>query len=83
MLKIGTLRWKGRCQRHPQFDPIEGEGAIRGACSRCYSLLEIYRQHCHLVNLIRAFGPLRERGSENSSDLSRTVQQGSLFDMAD
>jgi len=61
MLKIGTLRWKGRCGRHPQYDPADGEGAIRGACTRCYALLEIHRQHRRLLEMIRAFGPPRER----------------------
>jgi hypothetical protein len=61
MLTIGTLRWKGRCSRHPHYDPIDGEAAIKGACLRCYGLLEIYRQHRRLVELMRAFGPVRER----------------------
>lgn len=63
MLKIGTLRWKGKCGRHPHYDPSEGEAAIKGACSRCYALLEIHLHHRRLMELMRAFGPARERQS--------------------
>ena len=61
MLKLGTLRWKGRCKRHPRYDPAEGEGAIRGACHSCARLLEIYRHHKALLEMMRAFGPFRHR----------------------
>jgi hypothetical protein len=78
MLKIGTLRWKGRCGRHPQYDPSEGEGAIKGACTRCYALLDIYRQHRRLMELLRAFGPARER--QVNSAVVGDERQPSLFD---
>lgn len=61
MLKLGTLRWKGKCGRHPHYDPADGEAAIKGACPRCYALLEIFVQHRRLVELMRTFGPPRER----------------------
>lgn len=76
MLKLGTLRWKGKCARHPQYDPADGEAAIKGACARCYSLLDIHRQHRLLVDAIRAFGPPRERPAKTTVDL----RQPSLFD---
>ena len=60
MLKLGTLRWKGRCKRHPKYDPAEGEGAIKGGCERCLQLFEIHLQHKRLVAMIRAFGPARD-----------------------
>jgi hypothetical protein len=32
MLKIGTVKWRGRCPQHPTFDPeADGPGAIRSA----------------------------------------------------
>jgi hypothetical protein len=61
MLKLGTLRWKGRCKRHPRYDPADGEGAIKGGCERCRQLLEIHLQHKRLVAMIRAFGPARDQ----------------------
>ncbi len=77
MLKLGTLRWKGRCSRHPRYDPGEGEGAIRGGCDRCRALLEIYDQHQRLLKLMRSFGPIRDRGVRKEPDADR---QRSLFD---
>jgi hypothetical protein len=78
MLKVGTLRWKGRCGRHPQYDPNDGEGAIRGACNRCYALLDIHVQHRRLLELMRAFGPARERPSKVV--VAFNDRQRSLFD---
>jgi hypothetical protein len=57
MLKIGSVRWKGRCARHPRYDPeIDGLGGIKGGCRRCELLLEIHGHHRKLVRLIREFG---------------------------
>ena len=57
MLKIGSVRWKGRCGKHPRYDPeIDGLGGIRGGCSRCDMLLDIYQSHSKLVRLMREFG---------------------------
>jgi hypothetical protein len=78
MLKIGTLRWKGRCGRHPQFDPNDGEGAIRGGCARCYALLDIHRSHRRLLELMRAFGPPKERPARTKPSIDE--HQPSLFD---
>ena len=80
MLKIGTRRWKGRCARHPQYDPHDGEGGIRGACKRCYALLEIYEQHRRLMELMRTFGPMRERVANAALDGWNDPRQRSLFD---
>ena len=77
MLKLGTLRWKGRCRRHPRFDPGDGEGAIKGGCAQCHSLLEIYRQHKRLVEMMRAFRPVRDRTRKQTPD---QLRQRSLFD---
>ena len=57
MLKIGVIRWKGRCPKHPGYSPeIDGLGGIRGECQRCEMLLEIYGHHAALIQLIRQFG---------------------------
>jgi len=52
MVNLGTVRFKGRCLRHPGFDPQEGPGGIRGGCKRCELLLEIYQTHARLVELM-------------------------------
>jgi hypothetical protein len=57
MLKVGSVRWKGRCARHPRYDPaVDGLGGIRGGCRRCEMLLEIWQHHSQMVRLIREFG---------------------------
>jgi len=58
MLKIGVVRWRGKCSRHPSFDPCsDGPGAIKGGCTRCASLVEIYDLHRRMVSLMRGFAP--------------------------
>jgi hypothetical protein len=57
MLKIGAIRWKGRCHKHPGYAPeIDGRGGIKGGCHRCELLLDIYMHHTALVRAIREFG---------------------------
>jgi hypothetical protein len=80
MLRIGTLRWKGRCARHPKYDPVgDGEGGIRGGCVRCMSLLEIHQQHRRLMSMMRDFGPVRARTNRSNAD-GAPRRQPSLFD---
>ena len=64
MLKIGTIRWRGRCGKHSAYDPeIDGLGGIRGGCRRCEMLLEIYQHQQQMVRLIREFGTREEARS--------------------
>jgi hypothetical protein len=58
MLKIGAVRWRGKCSRHPKFDPFEGgRGAVKGGCARCLSLVEICESHQKMMALMRTFAP--------------------------
>ena len=58
MLKIGVVRWRGKCSRHPKFDPYtDGLGAIRGACAKCTALFEIHEYHQKMMTLMRSFAP--------------------------
>jgi len=41
-------------------------------------LLEIHQQHARLVNLMRTFGPMRERA--NRTELAGDRRQRGLFD---
>ena len=52
MVNLGTVRFKGRCSRHPGFDPNDGPGGVRGGCKRCELLLEIFQTHARLVELM-------------------------------
>ena len=61
MLKIGSIRWKGRCTKHPRYNPEEdGEGGLVGGCSRCLQLLEIFLSHKKTLGLLKSFGPMRD-----------------------
>jgi hypothetical protein len=58
MLKIGTVKWRGRCSRHPMFDPeADGPGAIKAGCSRCQDLQTIFESHQRTLRLMRTFAP--------------------------
>ncbi|HLJ49479.1 MAG TPA: hypothetical protein VKU01_25875 [Bryobacteraceae bacterium] len=58
MLKIGTVKWRGKCPRHPMFDPeVDGPGAIRGGCTRCQDLQAIFDNHQRTLRLMRTFAP--------------------------
>jgi len=58
MLKIGVVRWRGKCSRHPSFDPYaDGYGAIKGACPKCTALFEIHECHQRMVALMKGFAP--------------------------
>lgn len=57
MLKIGTVKWRGKCSKHPMFDPFEGVGGVRGGCPRCMTLIEICELHQKMVALMRTFAP--------------------------
>ena len=56
MLKIGSVRWRGKCPRHPRFDPdLDGRGAIKGECEKCTALAEIHSHHVQMLALMRGF----------------------------
>jgi hypothetical protein len=77
MLKIGSVRWRGKCPRHPKFDPyMDGRGAIRGGCEKCAALADIHNYHVQMLALMRGFSPPQKgrRRPEKKPDL-----QASLF----
>lgn len=75
MLKIGTVRWRGKCPKHPMFDPeADGPGAIKGGCPRCQDLQTIFDSHQRTIRLIRTFGsPSGQRRKQ--SDPAANLQQ--------
>jgi hypothetical protein len=75
MLKIGVVRWRGKCSRHPTFDPVsDGPGAIRGNCESCNALLDIHLCHRRMLNLMRGFAPPVDRKAIASvSDFQPTL----------
>ena len=68
MLKIGTVKWQGKCSRHPMFDPSsDGPGAIRGGCTRCQDLQTIFDNHQRTLRLMRTFAPPAMRGKRTEA----------------
>jgi len=62
MLKIGSVRWRGKCAKHPGFDPaIDGPGAVKGNCQRCLDLLTIHSLHQQAQRLMRTFRPMEDK----------------------
>lgn len=62
MLKLGTVRFKARCTRHPSFNPLlDGEVAIKGGCPKCHLLMDIFYAHQKLVRLMHQAKPDAER----------------------
>jgi hypothetical protein len=58
MLKIGSVRWRGKCPRHPRFDPyLDGRGGIKSGCEKCTALTDIYNYHVQMLALMRGFAP--------------------------
>ena len=61
MLRIGSIRWRGKCSKHPDFDPyLDGRGAIKGDCERCAMLADIEAHHTQMLALMRRFVPPKE-----------------------
>jgi hypothetical protein len=86
MLKIGTVKWRGKCSRHPSFDPeADGAGAIKGGCSRCQDLQAIFENHRSTLLLMRTFAPPlapRRRAADAGPDRQQDLF-ASLADAAD
>jgi hypothetical protein len=62
MLKIGTVKWRGKCSKHPGYDPAYGgQGAIKGNCEKCLKLFEIYEHYLSILRLMRNFQPAQEK----------------------
>ena len=81
MLRIGSIRWKGRCHKHPGYTPeTDGLGGIRGGCERCELLLDIYTHHSSLVRLMREFGSRTESRTKAPAD-ENSRRQMSLLDI--
>jgi hypothetical protein len=54
-LKI-TERVKGKCSRHPRYNPEkDGRAGIRGGCSCCFSLYDLYQARLALDAAQREF----------------------------
>ncbi|SPE26523.1 conserved hypothetical protein [Candidatus Sulfopaludibacter sp. SbA3] len=60
-LKIRSRKFDGRCAKHKGYNPaVDGRGGIKGACSRCALLCEIWESSLKLNQLIRKFNPTHD-----------------------
>jgi hypothetical protein len=83
MLKVGTVRFHGKCTAHPDYNPaVDGAPASGASCPRCELLLSIYNTHGHLVHLMNKAAAMRteEQSKRRLSFLQEN--QLSLFSFA-
>ena len=67
-MKIRGRKFEGRCARHKRYNPaVDGRGAIKGGCTRCALLADIWEASLKLNGLIRKFDP-------NHDDLKRPAE---------
>jgi hypothetical protein len=77
MLKFGTIRFKAKCNRHPKYNPEDGQGAIRGGCAKCQQLFDIYKAYEKLTSLMREVK--REPEKAKAAAAAVDPRQSSLF----
>ena len=74
MLKIGTVKWQGKCSRHPNFNPwSDGPSAMTNECPRCQDLMTIHENHQRTLRLMRTFSPPGRK--KKAIDPIRALQQ--------
>ena len=72
-LKI-TERVKGKCSRHPRYNPEkDGRAGIRGACSCCFSLYDLFQARIALDAAQREF--LRRAAPWSRTHLRRLARR--------
>src|SRR5947209_1647858 len=84
-LKI-TERVKGKCDRHPRYNPEkDGRAGIRGACSCCFFLYDLHQARIALDaaqrEFIRRAAPWRrvtQSGRERAPSTEKELAIGSL-----
>ncbi|MBM3788506.1 MAG: hypothetical protein FJW30_29575 [Acidobacteria bacterium] len=79
MLKFGTIRFKAKCNRHPKYNPEDGEGAIRGGCPKCRQLFEIYQAYQQLTGLMKQLKREPEKPQAAKAAAAADPRQTSLF----
>ena len=55
MLKLGHLSFRGKCPKHPAYNPAASNAELDPACRVCQSLAEIHGVHHQLPTLVRGF----------------------------
>jgi hypothetical protein len=52
------LKLKGKCPKHPRFNPELGRGAIRGSCPECMALYQVVAARDRVAAALREFEDL-------------------------
>lgn len=65
MLKLtfslrSKMRLRGKCPRHPGYNPEAGQGAIRGGCATCHALYQVIAARDEVYAALRRFESLAE-----------------------
>lgn len=79
MLKFGTIRFKAKCNRHPTYNPEDGQGAIRGGCPKCLQLFEIYQAYLKLTTLMKQAKNEPDKPPAAKAAVANDPRQSSLF----
>jgi hypothetical protein len=80
MLKLGSIKWRGKCTKHPDYDPYLGDReTIEGGCDRCGLLAEIHQRHTELLALMKRFTPPAAAGRSAAKKKKEQDRQASLF----
>ena len=54
------MKLKGKCPKHPRFNPELGRGAIRGGCRECLALYQVVAARDQVVAALRQLEELAE-----------------------
>jgi hypothetical protein len=49
------MKLKGKCPKHPRFNPEMGQGAIRGGCRECLALYQVVSARDQAAAALRQF----------------------------
>jgi hypothetical protein len=49
------MKLKGKCPKHPRFNPEIGQGAIRGGCRECLALYQVVAARDQAAAALRQF----------------------------
>jgi hypothetical protein len=55
------IKLKGKCPKHPRFNPEIGQGAIRGGCRECLALYQVVAGRDQAATALRQFEEIAER----------------------
>jgi len=56
-------RWKGKCPKHPRYNPGKnGEAAIKGGCETCSMLFHIWKAHRRMLDHSNVFDAIQQTG---------------------